>query len=197
MSEDLYETLGVDRKADGAAIKRAFKRAIGKVHPDHGTDTDAAQALTVAYNTLKDPQKKARYDATGEQSTAPFEDEVRDNTLSAIQFTLENAQFDAMDPLKATQTCVRQKISEVQAELDKARRRVARIKKANKVKSKEKGRNLFVMVATKRVAEIEQGIAKGEHVLRIQQGVAAVLEKYESGEIEPPASTFVFQTFVR
>ena len=58
---DLYKTLGVNRNASEAEIKKAYKKQAMKHHPDKGGDGAQFQKINEAYDTLKDPQKKYYY----------------------------------------------------------------------------------------------------------------------------------------
>ena len=66
---DFYELLGVSRDADGATIKSAYRKLAMKHHPDKNpgcTESEAKfKAISVAYDCLKDPQKRAAYDQYG------------------------------------------------------------------------------------------------------------------------------------
>ena len=67
---DYYETLGVERTASGDELKRAFRKLALKYHPDKNPDNKAeAEAkfkeAAEAYEVLRDPQKRARYDRYG------------------------------------------------------------------------------------------------------------------------------------
>ncbi len=66
---DFYQLLGVDRGADAAAIKSAYRREAMECHPDrHGGCTEKEahfKAISQAYEVLKDPQKRAAYDRFG------------------------------------------------------------------------------------------------------------------------------------
>lgn len=66
---DYYETLGVARDASQQDIQRAYRRLARKYHPDMNKDRSAAEQFTKigeAYEVLKDPEKRKRYDALGE-----------------------------------------------------------------------------------------------------------------------------------
>jgi curved DNA-binding protein len=59
---DHYSTLGVDRGASPDDIKRAYRKAAAKHHPDRGGDTAKFQEVQAAYETLSNPEKRQQYD---------------------------------------------------------------------------------------------------------------------------------------
>ena len=66
---DYYEVLGVDKNADDATIKRAYRQLAKKNHPDvNPGDKDAEERfkeINEAYQVLSNPQKRAQYDQFG------------------------------------------------------------------------------------------------------------------------------------
>lgn len=66
---DYYEVLGIDRNADAAAIKKAYRKLAKKYHPDTNNNNPNAEKLfkevTEAYSVLSDPEKKKMYDQFG------------------------------------------------------------------------------------------------------------------------------------
>ncbi|KAK7464744.1 hypothetical protein VKT23_005950 [Stygiomarasmius scandens] len=61
--KDYYKILGVSRDADQKTIKKAFRNAAKTAHPDKGGSEAKMAAVNEAYETLSDPELRARFDA--------------------------------------------------------------------------------------------------------------------------------------
>lgn len=72
---DYYEVLGVDKNADEATIKKAYRTLAKKYHPDMNPGDKEAEAkfkeVNEAYDVLSDPDKKAKYDQYGHAAFDP------------------------------------------------------------------------------------------------------------------------------
>ena len=66
---DYYEVLGVDKNADEAALKKAYRVLAKKYHPDTNPGDKEAEAkfkeASEAYAVLSDPEKRRQYDQFG------------------------------------------------------------------------------------------------------------------------------------
>lgn len=63
---DYYETLGIGKQASADEIKKAYRKAALKYHPDkEGGDEAKFKEASEAYEVLKDPSKRQRYDQFG------------------------------------------------------------------------------------------------------------------------------------
>lgn len=85
---DYYEVLGVDKNADDAAIKKAYRQLAKKYHPDMNPgDKDAEMKFkeaSEAYAVLSDPEKRRQYDQFGH---AAFEGGAGGGGFGGFDFT--------------------------------------------------------------------------------------------------------------
>src|SRR3954447_6443908 len=70
--KDYYAALGVERDASADDIKKAYRKLARKYHPDVSKEANAEEKfkeMAEAYETLKDPEKRAAYDQLGRHSS--------------------------------------------------------------------------------------------------------------------------------
>ena len=72
---DYYEVLGISKNASEADLKKAYRRAAQKHHPDRNPDNKEAEdkfkECKEAYEILNDSQKRAAYDQFGHAGVDP------------------------------------------------------------------------------------------------------------------------------
>lgn len=84
-SEDFYEVLGISRTATAAQIRKAYRKASMKYHPDRNGGTEEAkqlfQKVKEAYETLSDFARREFYNNTGRKKPQQAEVEGKGKEL--------------------------------------------------------------------------------------------------------------------
>ena len=114
VDQDYYELLGVQRGADDASIKAAYRRLAKEHHPDrHNGCTDQEErfkAISEAYDCLKDPQKRAAYDRFGKaafQNGGPGADPFGQGGFEGFSDIFSSIFGEFMDPRGQRQNAAR------------------------------------------------------------------------------------------
>lgn len=91
---DPYRTLGIDADASDEEITRAYRRLARSHHPDSNPDAagDAFAGLTDAYDVLRDPDRRRRYDQTRDTRAAAA------RAASAIRIPVHHTQSQQAAP---------------------------------------------------------------------------------------------------
>lgn len=176
-----YDILGVDRDADQAAIKAAYKSRSKATHPDKdGGNEDEFKAVAAAWECLGDPDKRARYDETGEMPSMDRETDLGEaaflqmlnkhlrpgkitstkSLLKAVREDLERAREQAKD-----------QILEIKAQIGTYEKHLGRYKSAHDPATLEPyGENLIESSLAAAIASCNGAIAVGEAELKSIEG---------------------------
>ena len=97
--QDLYATLGVEKKATPEELKKAYRKLARQYHPDRNPDDKQAEArfkeVSQAYDVLSDPEKRKQYDS----GTGRLRERRRGRVRRLRQLRLRRL-FDGRHPLQ-------------------------------------------------------------------------------------------------
>lgn len=191
MSDELYDTLGVDKNASQDEIKKAYRKKAAETHPDKADgDESAFIAVKSAYDVLSNPDAKKHYDATGE---APTPDNDMSNAVSivaeVIRGTIVDYSFDveSMDliavALKAIKGIEQKKVGDIEYQKNKIERNLKKLEKARKRLSKKTSQNFLFIAIEGEIKAMNDAIDSMnrsiEHDRRVFSMARDIVEAYE------------------
>ena len=184
---DLYSTLGVGRDADAAAIKKAYRKASKRAHPDGGGSAEKFRAVSRALEVLSDPVRRRHYDETGTVDDKPADNELADvmQTMSGLMDQVlgaaeQNGEKWECVPIidrmlrvsRDLQTRAHQDSQKMKVAADGQRKLVDRFKK------KDGGENRMSALLTGRIAFLEAQQAVVARRIETLKKVDAMLAEY-------------------
>jgi curved DNA-binding protein CbpA len=175
----LYNILGVTPDATHYQIRAAYRRRVSEVHPDRGGDARATQEVNDAYAILSDPERRRRYDETGDAAKGTDVYEVAKGLLSSALSGLVDAEtWD--DPVLELRHAVRQ------INLECARGYSAHVDRLRMLRSRSRsfsardGAEDFLRpVFAKRIEECERAIKACEELKEAADAALRLLASYE------------------
>lgn len=178
-----YQTLGVPRNASAATIKRAYRALVKTHHPDAGGDADRFKEIAQAYATLSDPEKRKRYDATGEDGSIGVDPVLakRMQTIEAVLDALLGADGNKLryENIPATiAEVVSDRIKEVTSAINEAKRqRTSLGRLIGRIKTKLPGvEEPISAILQTRMARYDMQIAGSEEDVAMLQGVLEIMD---------------------
>ena len=195
-----YDTLGVPRDADSAAIKRAYRKKSRAAHPDKGGDHTAMVAVNRAFDTLSDPEKRARYDATGEDDKPQrgIDDQARDAVMQIFTALLDRLG-DGDNALEAVARQLAHNLAQIRGSVATDEKRITRLERARKrLKAKRKtARNFLADLLTDQITQTRVRIEDTKRAAQVAERAQELLDDFawegDSGE----EAAGKFTTFVR
>src|SRR6266478_6641425 len=97
MVENLYDILGVKKDATSEEIKDAYRDKAKELHPDAQTensDNEKMAALNNAYSILSNPEKRKKYDETGQNEFQPRTKERFADIVSGVFISIIEQSTD-------------------------------------------------------------------------------------------------------
>lgn len=184
---DYYAQLGVARDADPATIRHAYKRRAQQIHPDKLPDdpfaADRFRLLREAYDCLRDPDRRAAYDATGGD---PGKQDLRHLGRQAFVQALFNAlkASQGHQVLDTMERLLLRKLSERQQRLQEIAAGTETLERAlGRVTFKGEGENLFATAIENALEQKRQATAGHEQACETISIALELIGDYDEQEL--------------
>lgn len=194
----LYETLGVAPTATQADIKVAYRKKSKDAHPDReGGSTEAMAAINDAYAVLGDPERRAKYDATGDTMEAPKPPTLDEEGAKALAEVFADCLTKDGDITKVVRNAFTQGIGDARTEHITLGQLMRKLEKRRGLIVTVKGDNIYQMLLEGKIADVER---KREHLLHqiaVGEAALALLADYRfTGEMETPVKRPFKEQFI-
>lgn len=191
IGRELYAILGVPETATQDEIRRAYRRRARVCHPDRGGDPDDWERLCLAYETLSDPDRRRRYDQTGDRPSAQPEEPHEDTKLMVILAQIiqnvvcgqESSDVRTIDVVEAVKTNMHQMEQRIVEGILTTESRISRNKEVTRRLRKRRRRSdsqdLLRMVLRGQREELRRVKEKQTEDLSLHRRVIRVFEGYD------------------
>lgn len=190
----LYDDLGVSPDADADAINAAYRKAAKAHHPDAGGDPEAFARIGRAVAVLRDPAKRAEYDATGRVDCEADDPErqARDALMQAFASCMvtivEQGRGASTDVMEAVRMSLAEQARQQRRELVKAAAMQDRARDSLKrLIRKGKGPDVLGNMLSMKIADMDTIKAGMERLAATFERAAAMAKDWEWQVDEAPA----------
>ena len=186
-----YDTLGVDKAADAATVKRAYRDRAKRTHSDKGGDDKEMAELNHAYAVLGNPVRRKQYDETGETDDAATTERKMVESLQRLFVTIASQiDFERRDLVATARDAIRRQIDELKSSRKEAERKAEKFANAAKRATVKRGANIVALAFENEARLAETEVKQMEAAAANMERMLAMLDGYEWRVDETPESPF-------
>lgn len=184
MSNDLYALLGVRPSVPMGVIRQAYRQLAKTAHPDVGGSEERFAAIKRAHDVLTDPERRKRYDETGQIEEVQPDNEMAE-VFQVIAGLLNSVLGSQRDP--TTADLVMAMKDQIGTHMANAREQIAGLSMqasraddlAKRFRVKKKGAaNHLAGILGAQAAQMRQGIKNIEHAIETHRKALKALDDY-------------------
>lgn len=202
---DFYADLGIPRGATAEEIKAAGRKAVKRTHPDAGGKTEDFVKVSTALAVLSDPEKRERYDKSGDAAAPEGSEEAEANTMvamllrSLLVWVPQAGQAEAPDPSfnnmrQIVADTIRQSMQNVERERVKTAKSLKSLgEMKRRFRKKGKGPDFVAEALDSIERDLNKALGEAERAIRVHQKAAGVITSYDyavSSQAQSPGETW-------
>lgn len=174
-----YDVLGVKPDATADQIKAAYRAKCKQHHPDRGGDAATMAAVNQANDCLSDPDRRARYDATGDGSRRPT---LRDEATATLAQLFTSALDQDDNLVDFVRRSLEAAFGNMAMQLDECKRRSRALEKRRSKVTCKAEINLVATIIDGQLALLAKTKAMHEHNLQVTELAKTMLKDYASSD---------------
>lgn len=185
MKKDLYDILGVNKKANKKDIKAAYRDKAKINHPDQGGDATLFTEINKAYTILINDEKRRYYDETGRINENPQDkiDQAAYDRLGKYFLDIiankKDRIFEA-DIIGIMKTNIFGYIIQCKQIIEEAKQEEKYLKKVKKkIKYKGKNVNLFIVIIEDKIKNCKFIIYQAKIDIKVFNKMKIILKDFE------------------
>jgi len=180
-----YETLGVEADATPEQIKQAYRRQARIHHPDAGGEHDAFVALSLAYDILSDPARRAHYDQHGTtRASGPTPETMAQQEIISIFLQLaEQHQWTEQPYIALIRQRIKQSRREAQQHIGNLTLKRAHLTAFKFPAHSHAGESIFEIVVEGQKAHVEGKVAEINALIEQMDCALDLLKGYKDNEV--------------
>ena len=180
-TSNLYEDLGVSKDADKATIKKAYRKAAHKHHPDRqGGNAEKFHAVTRAYDILYDDARRAHYDTHGTDGLQDRRGHLMQRLAALFMQLVEQNDVDHTDIVALMQQALLEGKKTVEKAIADQQKKIAKYERAKKrLTKKGSGDNLFVQMLDGQISLCKRGMENGKDELTKADEMLEIVKDYQ------------------
>lgn len=179
---DPYQELGLKRDATPEDVKRAYRKERTRAHPDKGGTKEKFHAVQRSFEILDDPDRRKRYDTTGDESTPvadPREQAMSELAGMFVQI-VTSVDADHTNVLSLVKQNIEQAITTNKGQITQFSTSIEKLERALKrVSRKTEGPNVFALFLQNTINANHQSIAQRKALIERAEFMLGVLAEYE------------------
>jgi curved DNA-binding protein CbpA len=190
-----YETLGVPEDASPEQIKRAYRAKAREKHPDKGGTQSDFEPVVKAYETLKDPQRRALYDGAGiDVELKPIEEEAERILLQGFSVAL--AQEQNVQIVAFVRGNIAKQLREFPASIKSLGAKKKKLTSQRKKVKCTGAKNIAHMIIDAEIKNIEGQLVNLHHQTKVGETALKMLDSYsDEWDVDAMLTTGVRGTF--
>ncbi len=193
--KSLYNILDVSETADKKDIKSAYRKKAKKSHPDVGGNSEKFALVKKAHDILMDDERRAKYDATGDQSEKS-PDNTMGNIINCVAFhfnvVLQELSQSGTSPL------VVDMVSRIKSKIKSSMEENQKNLRINKVvldfdknmvgrfKKKKDEMNIFDGIISNRITALQMSIVNFENTIKTHEQALEMIKGFSYKSDEEP-----------